>query len=74
MTKRDDLMSDIDKKLPGLTAALAMIVRDSYVPPETWKVIDKALTQQLLRGAAAGSRPLGTNRYQSVAAKRHPQS
>lgn len=74
MTKRDDIMGEMTNKLPNLTAALALIIRDNYIPAQTWKVIDKALTQNLLRGAAAGARPLGTNRYQSVAAKRHPQS
>ncbi len=74
MTKRDDVMNHLASKLPSLTATLAMIIRDSHVPEQTWKSIDKELTQRLLRAAAGAARPVGTNRYQSVAAKRHPQS
>jgi len=73
MTKRDDTMTDIASKLPRLIATFAMIVRDSHVPEETWKSIDRELTQKLLRGAAGGSRPIGTNRYQPLP-KRHTKS
>lgn len=52
-TTRADIMSDLTTKLPNLVAALALIIRDSYVPEGTWKVIDKQLTKNLLRGAAA---------------------
>lgn len=73
MPKRDDMMHSISHKLPKLTAALAQIIDDAYVPEETWRALDKGLTQQLLRGAAAGSRPLGTNRYQSIGKKQYPK-
>ena len=64
----------IEKKLPKFSAALAAIIKDSHVPEQTWKLIDKELTQKLLRAAAGSARPTGTNRYQSVAAKRNMPS
>lgn len=60
-------MSEMVERLPKFTAALAAI--DGHISDHVWKTIDQELTKKLLRAAAGGARPLGTNRYQSVAAK-----
>jgi hypothetical protein len=63
-----------EDKLPNLLAALATIVCDDRIPTQTWRSIDKELTDKLLRAAASAIRPVGTTRYESLIPTKRPRT